>query len=139
MVTRIAHRAHEGEREIIEIEGGGFSIPSFTSEKSYTVHPESGYCSCPRYRIRGHCEKHVELARAVQKCRVLRLGARIAEARVSELAHAVYRPVEWGEDYVASYDLLVDVLSSRYATDGMKRQAVRRHGRVLAKHERRAA
>ena len=140
MQIRIAHRRPIGEREVQEIEGGGFRIPSFTdSTKSYTVHPESGYCSCPRHTITGTCEKHVELGRAVATCRALRFGSRIAEVRVTELAHRVYAPVRRGEDFVASYRLLLDVLASSQATEGMARAAFRRHGRVLLLAERRAA
>ncbi len=141
MTTR--HSLHrntgDGEREITELKAGAFRVPSFTDpNKAYTVHPD-GYCSCDRHRFTGRCEKHVELAKAITKCRRLRFGAGIAEARVTELAKAIYAPVRPNEDFVASYKLLLDTLASRHATEGMARAAFKRHGRVLLLAERRAA
>ncbi len=137
--VRIHPNTGDGEREITELKAGAFRVPSFTDpNKAYTVHPD-GYCSCDRHRFTGRCEKHVELAKAITECRRLRFGARIAEARVTELAHRVYAPVHPNEDFVASYKLLLDTLASRHATEGMKRQAFRRHGRTLLLAERRRA
>lgn len=121
---------------IQEVAGGGLRIPSFTDPaKSYTAHPESGYCSCPRHTITGQCDKHVELSRAVVGCRTLRFGSKIAERRVIELAHRVYAPVRRSECFVRSYELLIETLASRHATEGMARAAFRRHGRVLLLHD----
>lgn len=136
MATRIHRQAEVGEREITELKAGAFRVPSFTDpNKAYTVHPD-GYCSCDRHRFTGRCEKHVELAKAITECRRLRFGSRIAEARVTELAHKVYAPVRPNEDFVASYRLLLDTLASKHATEGMVRQSLKRHGRVLLLAER---
>lgn len=141
MTTQHSLHRNTGDGEgIVEIEGGGFRIPSFTDpSKAYIVHPESRFCSCDRHRFTGRCEKHVQLAKAIQECRRLRFGSKIAEARVTELAKAIYAPVRSGEHFVDSYKLLLDTLASRHATEGMARAAFKRHGRVLLLHERRAA
>ncbi len=137
MATRIHRQAEVGEREITELKAGAFRVPSFTDpSKEYRTYPESGWCSCDRHRFTGRCEKHVELAKAITGCRRLRFGSRIAEARVTELAHKVYSPVRPNEDFVASYRLLLDTLASRHATEGMVRQSLKRHGRVLLLAER---
>jgi hypothetical protein len=123
----------DGEREIVEVD-------SFTTPRlKYSVDPERGFCTCKRARFGGKCRKHVQLAKAITKCRRLRFGARIAEARVTELAHKVYAPVRPNEDFVASYRLLLDTLASRHATEGMARAAFKRHGRVLLLAERKVA
>ncbi len=137
--VRIHPNTGDGEG-IVEIEGGGYRIPSFTDpSKAYIVHPESRFCSCDRHRFTGRCEKHIQLAKAIKECRKLSFGFKIAEARVTELAHRVYAPVRPNEDFVDSYKLLLDTLASRHATEGMARAAFRRHGRVLLLAERRAA
>ncbi len=139
MDTRIAHRERKGERKVTELDHNTFRVPSFTSGKVYTVRLDCGGCDCPAHTLGGRRCKHVELAKAVSTCRALRFGSQIAEARVTELAHKIYSPLRSREDFVASYELLLETLSSRHATEGMKRQALRRHGRVLVMAERQAA
>lgn len=134
----------KGEGRIVALNGGGFVVPSFTEEGvAYKTHPESGYCSCPRHFHRGSCEKHVAFAASVAAIRELEgrsrsflpTLARINEEKALRLCKAIFSKVERGESAVESYRLLLEVYSFRFASEGMVRQAHRRHGRVLNLNE----
>lgn len=126
----------KGEEGIQELNGGALLIPSFTdSEKTYKVHADSGYCSCPAAIYKMARCKHVALAEAIEKTRGLKIGRKLAEKRVTEMAHKVFAPVKRGESCVESYNLLLEVVGSRYATEALVHAAMRRHGRVLAVNE----
>lgn len=113
-------------------------ITSFTDPtKSYRI-DEHG-CDCPAAKYGGrHC-KHTVLAECLNKTVCVRFGRRIVEKRIVELAHAAYRPVRASESLRDSYNLLLDALSERYATDDLKTAALRRHGRLVELSERRVA
>lgn len=134
----------EGTGRIVEVNGGGFVVPSFTNEGvSYKTHPESGYCSCGRHFYRGDCRKHVAFAASVEAVRELETHsrmflptlARINEEKAFRLCKAIFKKVEKNESAVESYTLLLEVVSFRFASEGMKRQAHKRHGRVLNLNE----
>lgn len=135
----------KGEGRVVAINGGAFVIESFTTEGvAYKTHPESGYCSCGRHFFRGDCQKHVAFAASVAAIRELEARsrmflptlARINEEKALRLCKAVFSKVERGESAVESYALLLEVLSFRFASEGMKKQAHKRHGRVLNLNER---
>ncbi|PLS87315.1 MAG: hypothetical protein CYG60_02595, partial [Actinobacteria bacterium] len=122
---------------IVEVNGGGFVVPSFTTEGvSYKTHPDSGYCSCERHFHTGLCRKHVAFAESVAAIRereaktrrFLPVLARIAEEKALRLCKELWGPVRRGESATESYELLLKVMSFRFASDGMRRQAHRRHG-----------
>jgi hypothetical protein len=142
MADRIIAREDKsikGEREIKDLPGGAFLIPSFTDpEKTYKVHPATGFCQCKRYAFTGHCEKHVQTARALVKARELRFGSRIAERKILDLAHRVYAPVK-REHPIVSYELFLEVAGYKHAPESFVKAALKRHGRVLYLDERRAA
>jgi hypothetical protein len=130
---------YRGERqsgeEIIELDGGAFLMPSFTDPKKvYKVHPDSGYCRCPRAENApdGFRCKHVVLAEAIENARSLRFGSESAERSVIELCKRIFAPIKRNADYADSHDLLLDAAFYRYSTPAMHRAAKRRHMRILA-------
>jgi hypothetical protein len=143
MADRIIARGGEGikgEGVIKDLPGGALSIPSFTDpEKTYKVHPATGFCQCKRYQWSGFCEKHVQTARALVKARELRFGSRIAERKILDLARRVYAPVKRGEHPIVSYELFLEVAGYKHAPESFVKAALKRHGRVLYLDERRAA
>ena len=138
--TRIHQQYREGG--IAELVGGLFTMPSFTREGvSYKTDPVSGYCNCGRGTNRGDCEKHPALAEAIAGVRargaaVRLFSSRAAEEELVEIARLAFAPVKGGESCVDSYRLLLRALSYRHCTERLRRQAAKRHGRVLALNER---
>ncbi len=125
---------------IVELNGGALLVPSYTDVGvTYKTHPDSGYCSCKRFEFTGLCIKHVVLAEAVQEARGLRFGSGIAEENVVELCRRIFAPLDNKEHPIDSYTLFLEAMGSRYATDLMVREAMRRHGRILAINESRRA
>lgn len=113
-------------------------IPSFTDpEKTYRVTEQ--FCSCPAARFGGRYCKHRVLFGMLQETKDVRFGRSMVERRIVELAHAVYRPVKASESLRDSYELMLETFSERYATNELKRAAVKRHGRAISLTERRVA
>jgi hypothetical protein len=123
---------------IHHLDAGAISVPSFTDPaKRYKVHAESRYCSCDRHRFTGRCRKHVVLAEAIaalgpKVCRV------VAEENLLEMCKRIYRPLR-AEHPIDSYHLFLETAAYRHASKEMVRDAMKRHRRVLALDERRAA
>lgn len=139
MAEKVYRSDGDGGRGVRELAGGALLIPSFSDpEKSYKVHADSGYCSCPAYEHKGICIKHITLGEAIQTVRTLKFGARIAEDSVTELCMRIFAPLK-GETCRSSYDLLLETMAYRHSTDAMIRVAHKRHDRILSLHERRAA
>ncbi len=126
------------EGTIRHLDAGAISVPSFTDPaRRYKVHAESGYCQCDRHRFTGRCRKHVVLAEAIaalgpKVCRV------VAEENLLELCKRIYAPLK-AERAIDSYNLFLETAAYRHASGEMVKDALKRHRRVLALDERRAA
>ncbi len=138
MALRKVYSKSQEEGTIRHLEGGAMVVPSFTDPtKRYKVHAESGYCQCDRHRFTGRCRKHVILAEAIcalgpKVCRV------VAEENLLELCRRIYAPLK-AIHPIDSYDLFLEVAAYRHASEAMVKDAMKRHRRVLALDERRAA
>jgi hypothetical protein len=138
MALKKVYSKSREEGPIRHLGNGAMVIPSFTErDKEYEVHAESRYCSCDRHRFTGRCHKHVVLAEAIaalgpKVCRV------VAEENLLELCRRIYRPLK-AEHAIDSYHLFLETAAYRHASKEMVKDALKRHRRVLALDERRAA
>lgn len=119
-----------GEMGIRELGGGALDMPSFSDPgTSYEVHPDSGHCTCPRYKNSHYCVKHPVLGEAVLKVRRLRFGKRLAEDKVIDLCLSIFAPIK-NETRLGASDLFRETFTYKHSTPRMRLEAYRRYRRA---------